>query len=239
MDFSILSGITFDEQDANLFFVDDARLRADALQQSVLPRLRVTMNCAIALIRDIYGIEVLDDSIVSVYPNFRKQRDRELQLKYHEVFVGLGGQRKAKWPGFSRKDGKVVQILPFRFAFILNEDGVTTLLENGWLKGLSPQSSEMLLRFHMENEDRITPLCFISSMSPVHGWAEGLPLLAPLRDHYQYRLEQHLYDNHFIGHKYHFPILEPGLAEIVDNFVCFFPILRLIYSNGEGIAAQT
>lgn len=72
MSLSVLSGITFDEQDANLFFVEDARLRANALKHSVLPRLRAVMNSAIALIRDIYGIEVLEDSIVSVYPNFRQ-----------------------------------------------------------------------------------------------------------------------------------------------------------------------
>lgn len=36
MSISALTGIDFDEQDANLFLVDDARLRADALQHSVL-----------------------------------------------------------------------------------------------------------------------------------------------------------------------------------------------------------
>ena len=55
--------IFFDEQDASLFLVDDARLRADALKHSLVSRLRRVMNAAIAGIRDIYGIEVLDDSI--------------------------------------------------------------------------------------------------------------------------------------------------------------------------------
>lgn len=131
MSISILSDITFDEQDSNLFLVEDARLRADALKHSVLPRLRVVMNAAIARIREIYGIEALDNSIVSVFPNFRQKRENELLVKYDQVFVGLGGQRKAKWPGFSRRDGKPVQILLFRFAFVLNKRGVSTLLENG------------------------------------------------------------------------------------------------------------
>ena len=48
-----LADITFDSQDANLFLVDDARLRADALKHSVLPRLRVVMNAAVALVQDI------------------------------------------------------------------------------------------------------------------------------------------------------------------------------------------
>ena len=86
--------VFFDEQDANLFLVDDARLRADALQHSLLPRLRNLMHVAIAEIRDIYGIEALDDSIVSVYPNFRQNRKHELTILYDSACVGLGGQTK-------------------------------------------------------------------------------------------------------------------------------------------------
>ena len=168
MTLSALSDITFDEQDANLFLVDNASLRADALKHSVLPRLRVVMNSAIALIREVYGIEVLDDSIVSVFPNFREKRynDKDLKHKYDSVFVGIGGQRKTKWPGFSRKDGKPVQILPFRFAFMLEENGVFPLLENGWLKGFDKKSFDSILQFHIDNENKINRLCFEARIRP-------------------------------------------------------------------------
>ncbi len=234
MSIQALSGITFDEQDTNLFLVDNARLRADALKHSVLPRLRVMMNVAIALIRDIYGIEALEDSTVSVYPNFRQKRDHELLIKYESVFVGLGGQRKAKWLGFSRKDGKSVQILPFRFAFVLGQNGIFTVLENGWLKGLDTESSEILLRFHIENEHKINPLCFISRMRPDVGWSDELPLLAPFNDQYKFRLNQQFYDNHFLGHNYHLPVSEVTLTEIVDNFVRFFPIYDSYIQMAKG-----
>jgi hypothetical protein len=235
MSIQALSGIAFDEQDANLFLVDDARLRADALRHSVLPRLRVVMNVAIALIREIYGIEALEDSIVSIYPNFRQKRDRELLIKYESVFVGLGGQRKAKWPGFARKDGKPVQILPFRFAFVLTQDGVFTVLENGWLKGLDMQSFERILRFHTDNEHKINPLCFESHMRPAVVWSDNLPLLAPLRDQYQFRLKHQLYDNHFLGHNYRLPVSEVTLAEVVNNFVCFFPVYDSYIQMAKGL----
>ena len=55
---SPLDDITFDKDDANLFQVDDVRLRADALKHSVLPRLRGVMNVAVALIQKIYGSSV-------------------------------------------------------------------------------------------------------------------------------------------------------------------------------------
>ena len=57
--------IGFDESDKNLFQVEDARLRADALRHSILPRLHLVMNEAIAGIRNIYGVDVLEDSIVT------------------------------------------------------------------------------------------------------------------------------------------------------------------------------
>lgn len=192
------------------------------------------MNSAIALIRDIYGIEVLEDSIVSVYPNFRQKRKNELLIKYEEVFVGLGGQRKAKWPGFSRKDGKPVQILPFRFAFVLAQSGVFTALENGWLKGLDRKSSETLLHFHIENEYKINPLCFISHMSPEVAWSGDLSLLAPFRDHYQFRLDKQLYDNHFLSHSYHLPVSEVALSELVNNFAFFFPVYDSYIQTAKG-----
>lgn len=230
------SDISFDDQDANLFLVDDARLRADALKHSVLPRLRVVMNSAISLIRDIYGIEVLDDSIISVFPNFREKRykDNELTHKYDSVFVGLGGQRKAKWPGFSRKDGKPVQILPFRFAFVLTQNGVFTLLENGWLKGLSEKSFEEILRFHIEHEHKINPLCFEARMRPIAGWANDLPILSPFRDHYKYRIEHGLFDNYYRGHNYHFPASSVLLKELVENFACFFPVYDSYIQMAKG-----
>ncbi len=235
MSFSALSSVTFDEQDANLFLVDDARLRADALKHSVLPRLRLATNTAIALVRDIYGIEVLEDSIVSTYPNFRQKRDTELSIKYEQVFVGIGGQRKDKWPGFSRKDGKPVQILPFRFAFVLDQDGIFTLLENGWLKGLETQSSDKLLRFHIDNQHKIAPLCFLSHMKPDIVWSDTLPLLAPFHEQYQFRLDKKLYDNHFLGHNYHFPVSDITLVKLVKNWVYFFPVYDAYIQIAKGL----
>src|SRR5437899_6537431 len=95
--------ITFDEADKNLFQVDDPRLRADALQHSILPRLHVLLNQCVALVGQIYGIDVFQDSIVSYFPHFRQRRSRELRLLYHSAYVSLGGKRvKNKWDGFER-----------------------------------------------------------------------------------------------------------------------------------------
>ena len=128
-----LADITFDSQDANLFLVDDARLEADALRHSVLPRLRVVTNAAVTLVREIYGIDTFEDSSIWMYPNFREKRykNEELRFRYGSAFVGIGGQGKAKWPTFSRWDGKPVTYLPFRFGFRLTPDGLNTTFDNG------------------------------------------------------------------------------------------------------------
>ncbi|MDX9715356.1 MAG: HNH endonuclease [Dissulfurispiraceae bacterium] len=235
MNFKALSDIIFDEQDANLFLVDDPRLRADALKHSVLPRLRVLMNTAISHIREIYGIEALDDSIVSVFPNFREKRDKELTIKYDSAFVGIGGQRKAKWPGFARKDGKLVQILPFRFAFALTQDGLFIVLENGWLKGLDKKSFGSILQFHIDNEEKINPLCFYARMRPIVVWEEDLSIFATLKEQYHYRIDHEIFDNHFIGHTYCFPVASHQLVELVYDFASFFPVYDAYIQIAKGV----
>lgn len=75
-----LSEISFDEHYGRLFQVADARLRADALKHSLLPRLQTMLHEAMATIRNAYGLEALDDSIVSKYPNFRQTRPKALEL---------------------------------------------------------------------------------------------------------------------------------------------------------------
>lgn len=232
---SPISDISFDEQDANPFLVEDAQLRADALKHSVLPRLRVMMNEAISLIREIYGIEALEDSIVSVYPNFRPQRENELKLLYDAAFVGLGGKRKPQWPGFSRKDKKPVQILPFRFAFALTEEGIFTLLENGWAKGLTEESFEAILRFHIDNESRLNPLCFCSEMRPAVVWDDDHPLLAPMKDQYEFRIKHKIYDSHFGGHCHYLPVSQSQLLRVVENFARFFPIYDSYIQLAKGL----
>jgi len=232
-----LLDIAFDEQDTNLFLVDDARLRADALKHSVLPRLRVVMNSAIALIREVYRIDVLEDSIVSVFPNFREKRykDNELRLKYESVFVGLGGQRKARWTGLSRRDGKPVQILPFRFAFMLTEDGLSTHLENGWLKGLDKKSFDSILQFHIDEESIINRLCFGARIHPNFYFADDLPFFAAFQEHYQHRISNGEVDNHFSGYPYRLPASPIELFEIVENFAVFFPIYDSYIQIAKGL----
>lgn len=182
--------INFDENDKNLFQVDDARLRADALKHSILPRLHIVMNECISEIRRVYNVEVLDDSIVSFYPHFRQKRENELYLLYEAAYVGLGGKRvKGKWFGVERKDEKPVQIVPFRLGLQLTQDGLGILLENQWLKGLTDASFEKYLNFHLEFEDLTHRLCYLCGMQPFLFCGEGLKPISTFSQHYSYMVE--------------------------------------------------
>lgn len=220
-----LTDITFDDQDRNLFQVPDARLRADALKHSLLPRLHAILNEAIASIRCVYGIEALDDSIVSFYPHFRQKRERELAHLYENAYVGLGGRRtKNKWHGVARKDGKPVQVLPFRFAFFLSEEGLGIVLENYWLKGLTDESYRKLFAFHLEHEAVISMLCFESEMTPRLVYGDDVRPLSPFREHYHYMAKNGHFDNHFIAREAAYPVQPQRLAELIRHYVLFFPV---------------
>ena len=90
-----LSEIEFDEDDRNLFQIDDLRLKADAIRYSILPKLHVLVNQSILQIKEVYAVEVLEDSHIPQSPNFRLRRNNELEIDYRWADVGLTGKHRA------------------------------------------------------------------------------------------------------------------------------------------------
>lgn len=221
-----LDDITFDESDRNLFQVDDARLRADALQHSILPRLHVLMNECISSIRRVYEVEVLEDSIVSYYPHFRRNRERELKHLYDAAYVGLGGKRtKNKWHGFERRNEKEVQIVPFRFGLYLSQEGLSLFLENSWAKGLAEESYRKLFDFHLRHESLIHRLCYWCKIEPELYWGDDLPALSTLAEHYEFMLQNRFFNNHFGSIlPIPYPITSSTLKAVIEDYTVFFPV---------------
>jgi hypothetical protein len=217
--------IEFDESDKNLFQVDDAQLRADALKHSILPRLQAVMNDCISCIRRIYDIEALDDSIISYFPHFRPKREKELTLLYHSAYVALGGKRLARWNGVERKDKKPVKFLPFRLGLMLTEDGLSVEMEHYWLKGLTDESFQKLFKFHLEYEGLTHSLCYLSGMRPTYYYDVAIGPIAAFAEHYRYMMKNRLFDNTFISsHTEPFPVSSDSIDWVVYRYVLFFPI---------------
>ncbi len=220
-----LQSISFDESDRNLFQVDDPRLRADALKHSILPRLHALLNKCIATVRDVYAVEVLDDSRVSSYPQFRTKRENDLQHLYDAAYVGLGGQQlKDKWNGVQRKDGKPVQLLPFRYGFQLTEEGLCLFLENNWLKGLTDQSHKQFFDFHLKFESLIHVLCYNSKVSPYLAYGGETKPISTFKQHYDYMLKNRIFDNHFVSEFKLYPVLPDLLQDCIRQFTCFYAV---------------
>lgn len=235
---TIPKDVRFDESDKNLFQVGEPRLRADAIKHSILPRLHFALKECISLIERIYEIEVLDDSIISFYPNFRSKRESELKHLYDAAYTGLGGKRvKNKWHGVERKDGKPVQIIPFRYGLQLGEEGLIILLENRWLKGLTDNSHKKLFDFHLEYESLINMLCHISGMRQVFCWQTltSDSSISNLKQYFEYLNKTGSFDNDYVSEFLNYPISSEALfgttyalstliSVVTMRFACFYPI---------------
>lgn len=217
--------ITFDEADKNLFQVDDPRLRADALQHSVLPRLHVLLNQCVALVGQIYEIDPFQDSIVSYFPHFRPRRSRELRLLYHSAYVSLGGKRtKNRWHGFQRKDGKPVQIVPFRLGIALRFDGLSLMLEH-WPMHLTDDSYRKLLQFHLDFEGLTHRLCYASGFCPHVFHGDSLEPLSSFREHYEFMCANRLFDNSFHSQRpWSYPITANTTRAIAQSYATFYSV---------------
>ncbi len=230
--------IGFNEDDKNLFQVDDRRLRADALRHSVLPRLHVVMNESIATIQRIYDIDVLEDSIIGFHPQFRTKRNFELKLLYDSAGVSLAGKRTlGKWHGVQRRDNKKVQIVPYRYGIELTNEGLTLYLTNQWMKGLTEESQQKLFDFHVKFQNTVYLLSHISGFTQILFW-QSLALnqnISDLKQYYDYMYEINSYENDFVSGAIPYPItveslfgktyaLSNKITSLVLRFACFYPV---------------
>lgn len=226
----------FDAQDRELFGVGDLRLRADALKHSVLPRLQALMSVGVAMVRDIYGVEAFDDSIVSLSPNFRMKREREIKVDYQLASACLGGKRKlGMWSGLARNDGKPVQIMPYLYGFDLSAEGLRLCLFSGFAKGLTVEARLGLVDRLAAHAPLVADLCRwgnvelltpeVSGATHIMSFAERIAL---------YRRHDDV-DWMFLGKVDGYPVDADVIGEMAWRFALLYPLYDLCvrYSKGE------
>jgi hypothetical protein len=222
-----LTDISFDQDDKNLFQIDDLRLKADAIRFSILPKLHGLVNHAISKVRDVYGVEALEDSHVKQSPNFRLKRKGELTYNYEWALVGLTGKRgkggSREWTGIKRPDGGV-QIAHFDYDFRLTENGLQ--LDFSCLADwVSVQSQKKFVKFLKLFEEEIHTLCYRSKILPDLGWNDEYKPFSRFEDNSNLMLDADVYSHYSFLHPYiKFPITKLDLENLVESFVYFYPV---------------
>lgn len=227
-----LNDISFDKDDSLLFaYSDDLLLKAKAIQNSILPKLQVLLQESVSLIRKIYEIEIYDeDSTLSKYPSFRENRENELKANYENAFVGICGNRLPIWKSIKRTDKKPVKILPIRYGFELNPNGLDILFRFDTDIDLSTSSYKKLFSTFSKDIELISAVC------NHFGFQIKLPndnknIFVPIKK--QIKNYQYVYFQ-IIKH-YHLPLEHTNLSEMPLCFAALFPLYdaMLRYAKGE------
>ncbi len=219
-----ISDTYFDEADGSLFSVPEPELRARALRHSLLPRLQTVVQHAVGLIREIYGVEALEDSRICLSPHFRSKRTAEIKLLYPAASAGLGPLRsKTKWVAATRRNGKQAELLPFTFVIQSDEEGLCLFFQSQWLTGLGADYHRPIFEFHLEYESRISCLLGLAGVRRDHAWPpegpvlELVDLLPALYQARQYRLD-------FGSEPLYYPVPPCRIEGLALRFAFFFPI---------------
>lgn len=228
--------IVFGSDDNQFFSSGDPKARFEALRYVLLPRLLAMFNEAVALVREIYSVDALADSAIAYYPQPRSRRDTEIGFFYEAVAVGLTGKRtKGKWIAVQRKDGTPAQILPYRFEFILDTDGLSIQLDNYWLKGMSISGYRAGFDFLLANECRVHNLLHFSGSRPSFDWAAAG---GPLTDSQQLfeRLIKHRSPRYGFGSVTcaRYPVSIDDAWQAIIGYVGLFPIYHAYLEMAMG-----
>jgi len=212
-----IESLNFDKDDQQLFFVDDLRLKADALRHSVLPKLQLMLNHAISKIDKIYGVDVFEDSHITKSPNFRTKRKEKLKIDYDYSLCGLEGKRvKNKWFGLKRKNGKEAQIAPFKFAFDLDQNGLRASMWMNLLK-LTDDTYIKYLELLDSRSDIIGNFCFYSNFkfnlpSMIHSTKVNIDWMKKHKEYY------HDFTSPYLS----YPITSKSVKLLIDDFAIFY-----------------
>lgn len=143
-----LKNIVFDNEDRELFLIDDLQLKADAVRYSILPKMQLVMNYAISQIDEIYKINVFNDCMIAQAPHYRlSSRQSDVKKDYDYARVSIRGQRKyGKWRGIEKPDGGQLQVSPFTLDLKLVQDGMFISLSNQ-NQQISKKSNQKIFNF--------------------------------------------------------------------------------------------
>ena len=156
-----LTNVQFDKEDAELFRLDDKDLKAQAIFNSILPRLQCVANDAIATIARVYGIEPLENAAISTSPSGAKSRSDGFKVNFNYASAGLVPKRDVKrWSYLNAIDKSNRMILPLWLYITLNAHGAHCYFRLR-RQMLGEESSCRVTEFFERHYDRMIKLAYM------------------------------------------------------------------------------
>lgn len=230
-----LSDISFDKEDSLLFaYSDDLLLKARAIQNSILPKLQVLLQESVSLVRKIYGIEVYgENSTLSKYPSFRESREHDLKVNYENAFAGLCGNRLSIWKKLKRKDTNPVKILPIRYGFELNENGLSIVFRFDTDIDLSISAYKRFYSVFVKKSEIISSVCNHFGFK-IEFPSESTMIFSPLRKH----TKNFAYAPFRIVKRYRLPSEQTEISEMPLCFAAIFPLYDAMLRAAKGESSR-
>ena len=226
-----LENIIFDNEDKNLFLIDDLRLKADAIRYSILPKMEVVINYAINQIDKIYGVNVFDDCSIAKSPSFRlSNRKSEIKINYKHANVRIKGQKKyGKWKGIKKLNQKEPKIAPYSLGIELNEEGLIIFVDNQE-QFVSNQSNKKIFAFLNRYESLINVIqqsarVFTEGNQKYH-WH-----IISNKDLIKTKLNNNDFRMLMLSDAIAYPIGHTQLSLIIDRLSLLYPSLSFVLTN--------
>lgn len=223
-----VSDISFDLDDKNLFQVDDLKLRADAIKNSILPRLEIINNYTIATISEVYKTDALELSTVLKFPAFRKNRTKDFTVEYFSSEAGLGGRRDKKlWTHVRTIEDKQPFIIPFSLTYCLDEEGFKFYFLTDRYN-INLKSNNIFFDFHLNYESEINSLANAAKLTSIKYFskqnARSINPFIPLKDYLEWQKENGFFELPYFSETIKYPITSEEILKTIESFIIFYPI---------------
>jgi hypothetical protein len=218
--------IVFDNEDKNLFLIDDFQLKADAIRYSILPRLEIISNELISRIIELYEFDYYQNYSTAKAPSFRlakTQRKEPTKTNYTYSSISITGQRKDdKWFGLDKGNNKIPKISPTQISVDLTTDGLSASFFFNRPKNFTKDTYQKFYNFFLREINLITGLANKAKFRYIARYIDTFKIEEDLK----LRFEDEDYDVLFISAPTDFPLNYQKINEILFSTVLFFPVLN-------------
>ena len=230
-----LENIVFDNEDRELFLIDDLQLKADAIRNSILPKLQVVMNYAINQIDKVYDVNVFDDCIIAQAPHFRlNNRKSGVKKNYDFARISIRGKRKyGKWLGIKKPNGDEPQLASFSLELILKQKGLLISLTN-FSQLISKDSNKKVFNFLANHESVISVVqkrlrVFENRIQE----SENFQIISNI-DWLKNKLTKNDFDFSMFSDSIPYSIKHVQFKEVIDKLTLLYPVFHSYIQIAKG-----